>query len=101
MEYKVIVTYPAEHLGFLPDSLDETDPRPAKEQINENYQHGGGWRPVIGCELLPSMDIQYPGDPPCRLLASTQFRNEIIQLYGHSWLLILQEDGTWEISRVD
>ena len=32
-------------LGFLPMMLDDEDPRPAAEQLNETYAHGGGWMP--------------------------------------------------------
>lgn len=35
-----------EMLGLIPSFLSESDPRPAREQFDENYQHGGGWRPL-------------------------------------------------------
>ena len=41
----------SEHLGLLPMMLDPSDPRPAREQFDENYQHGGGWRPFNGFTL--------------------------------------------------
>ena len=32
--------YPIEdYVGFIPMMLSETDPRPAKEQFDENYAH--------------------------------------------------------------
>jgi hypothetical protein len=30
-----------EQMGFIPSFLDETNPRPASEQINERYIYGG------------------------------------------------------------
>src|SRR3982751_2684992 len=35
-----------EGLGAIPYFLDEDDPRPAREQFHERYNHGGGWRPM-------------------------------------------------------
>jgi hypothetical protein len=90
-----------ERLGFIPLFLDEDDPRPAKEQINEKYGHGGGWRPFSGFELLDNGDLQYPDDPPTRRLATGYFRDEQISFYEHAWLVIKQPDGNWEVARID
>ena len=35
-------------LGLLPSMLSEHDPRPAREQFDARYGHGGGWRPFTG-----------------------------------------------------
>lgn len=88
-------------LGYVPLFFDTLDPRSAREQINTNYSHGGGWHPIHGFEMLPNGNLKYPGDPPTRLLAETKLRGETIRFYEHSWLLILQPDGTWEVSRCD
>lgn len=88
-------------LGYFPDFLNENDPRPAKAQINEAYAHGGGWNKFNGFRLLENGDILYPGDPPTRLLAEAKFRNETLRFYEHSWFMIVQEDGSWEIARLD
>ena len=37
--------YDHEALGFIPTFLHVDDPRPAAEQIDAAYQHGGGWKP--------------------------------------------------------
>jgi hypothetical protein len=29
-------------LGFIPQFLDDADPRPAREQLHSAYAHGGG-----------------------------------------------------------
>lgn len=89
------------HLGELPHFLSENDPRPAREQIDSNYAHGGGWSPFPGFTMLEDGNLSYPGDPPVRLLAETQLRDELIRFYEHDWLAIIQEDGSFEISRVD
>lgn len=94
-----------EHLGFIPEFLSEDDPRSAAEQINENYHHGGGWRPMAGWELdHTNRAITYGKDhidPPYQPIAHTKFREELIVFYRHSWLAIVQPDGKYEVSRID
>jgi len=91
-----------EALGFLPSFLNESDPRPAKEQIHSNYQHGGGWRPFKGFEFNPkTFSLKYPGDPTFRPLARMQLRNETILFYDYAWVGIMQKDGSFEVARID
>jgi hypothetical protein len=87
-------------LGYIPGFLDETDPRPAREQIDTNYAQGGGWRPTQGFERT-LQGLKYPGDPPMALIAVTALRDELIEFYDCQWLLILQPDGSFEVSRMD
>lgn len=88
-------------LGFLPSFLSPSDPRPAREQIDEHYSHGGGWRPFEGFTLLPGDQLEYPGDPPMKPLAEAHLRDERILFYPYEWLVIVQPDGSYEVSRVD
>jgi len=90
-----------EMLGFIPEFLDENDPRPAKEQLDSNYGHGGGWRSQPGFTMLPNGDLKYPGDPPFAMLAETQLRDEVIRVYNYAWVAIVQPDGTFEVCRMD
>jgi hypothetical protein len=90
-----------DHLGLLPDMISEDDPRPAREQFNTNYAHGGGWHPFKGHTMKADGTITYPGDPPLRVLASTTLRNETIHFYEHDWVAIVQPDGSFEICRMD
>lgn len=94
-----------EMLGFIPSFLSDDDPRPAREQINERYQHGGGWRPFQGFIMIPD-GLLYKGDPMMRLLYetvlhSTSDKPEVIRFYQHDWLAIVQRDGSYEIARLD
>lgn len=95
----------AEHLGLLPFFLDEDDERPAAEQIDANYQHGGGWRNIPGFTVVDAGDfpiIQYPGDPQLKPLAATVLHDkEVICFYDASLVGIFRTDGTYEISRCD
>lgn len=90
-----------EHLGLLPGWLDLDDPRPAKDQFNSNYAHGGGWRPMGGFKLHADNSLHYPGDPPLIPLAQCQFRNELIVFYEHSWVAIIHQDRYFEACRMD
>jgi hypothetical protein len=99
-----IITHPnitPEHLGELPLMLDSDDPRPAREQFNSGYGHGGGWDPFPGHTLNKKNELCYPGDPPMALLALTKLRDEVIMLHDCSWVTIVQPDGSKETCRMD
>jgi hypothetical protein len=87
-------------LGYIPMFLDDRDPRPAREQIMANYV--GGWHPFEGFTLNESNGyLEYPEDPPTLPIATVQLRDEVITVYEHSWVLIMQPDKTWEVARLD
>jgi hypothetical protein len=88
-----------EMLGIIPSFLNPDDPRPAAEQFHEHYI--GGWRNMPGFTILPNGNLSYPGDPPTQLLAETRLRDEIIRVYDHSWVCIIQPNGSYEICRMD
>jgi hypothetical protein len=88
-------------LGQLPAWLDDEDPAPAREQLDRNYKHGGGWQPFMGFTLQPNDTIAYPFDPSLRPLWRARLRDETILLYPHDWVAIVQPDRTFEICRMD
>jgi hypothetical protein len=89
-------------LGYIPSFFSESDPRPAREQIDSAYKYGGGWHPFTGFKMLPDGSLKYPKDPPLPLLAESILHNEeIIRFYSHSWVAIVQLDGTFETARID
>lgn len=93
---------PHELIGEIPFWLDERDPRPARQQLHDNYRHGGGWHPFEGFILnLKDYTINYPGDPPQHPIAFMRLRKETIIMYHHAWVLILQPDDSFEICRMD
>ncbi len=91
----------AEHLGLIPMFLSDDDPRPAKEQLHENYAHGGGWHPFNGFKLQADDSLTYPGDPPQRPIAEMVLRDERVVLYPHAWVAIIQPDRSYEVCRMD
>ena len=106
-----------DYLGLVPFFLNENDPRSAREQINDNYQHGGGWRSIEKFKLVKpvtdlerqispyrvarSLILKYPGDPPLKPLAVAQLRDETIVLYDGAFLAIFQPDYSFEVARID
>jgi hypothetical protein len=91
-----------DHVGMIPSWLDLNDPRSAKEQLNEGYAHGGGWHSFSGFTMDKNTGaIKFPGDPPHPPLASIVFRDELIVIYEHAWVAIVQPDGSFEICRMD
>lgn len=96
--------------GYLPAFFSEDDPRPAKEQADNAYQHGGGWDPfqkgnvkdhATGFNFLPNGNMQYPGDPQTRLLGEAKLRDEVIRIYESSLVVIIQPNGDYEMTRMD
>lgn len=91
-----------ELVGYIPGFLSLNDPRPAKEQLNENYAHGGGWRPMGGWTFNPiNQCLKYPGDPALLPVARAQMREEEIIVYAHAWVAIVRQDGSFEVARLD
>lgn len=90
-----------EALGFLPTMLNDEDPRPAREQFDSQYSHGGGWRPQRGHTMTANGGLKYPGDPVLPWLAKTRLRREVIRVYPYGYVAIVQPDGSFEACRMD
>lgn len=90
-----------EMLGFLPMMIDGLDPRPASEQFDTGYQHGGGWHPQDRWILNKDNTASYPGDPSMSPIASAMLRDELILVYRHGYVAIVQPDRTFEMCRMD
>lgn len=74
---------------------------PLRDQFNAAYSFGGGWNPFEGFEMLEDKSLKYPEDPPLRPLAVASFRNQKVYAYSYGWVAIVEEDGTFEVSRMD
>lgn len=95
-------SHAAELVGMIPDFLSDYDDRPAAVQLDANYQHGGGWRPLKGWVFDPATSkIKYPGDPSVSPVAETMLRDERIIVYTDAWVAIVKADGTYEVARMD
>jgi len=87
-----------EMLGHIPDFFSDTDPRPAREQLEVRY--GGGWHSIPGC-FFSDKALCYPDDNPMPLLAEAKLHDETLRFYGDGWLAIIQSDSSFEVSRID
>lgn len=91
-----------DELGFLPEMIDQDDPRSAAEQFDANYQHGGGWRPMQGFKRVQSICLQYPGDPVMVPIAFWPLRHEMIIVYPHGFVAVFNiETEAFEVARMD
>lgn len=91
---------PIDQWGYIPNFLDEGDPRPVREQFNARYS--GGWHPMSGIKMRRvGWILTYPGDPPFQPIGSVNFRDEVVILYQHAIVVVVQKDGSWEAARMD
>lgn len=89
-------------LGIIPTFLNDAIEQSAKEQLNDNYVFGGGWRPLEGFVFDPDNNsITYPNDDPLFPIAATKLRDEVIMIYPFAWVLILHKDGSYEVAGMD
>lgn len=88
-------------IGDIKYFADEKNEPSLAEQFNKNYSFGGGWNPFQGFMLSENNKLIYPGDPPLKPLAVAKFRNQQVFIYHYAWVMILNEDGTFEVSRMD
>lgn len=92
-------------IGDIPSFISKDDPRPLKEQINENYS--GGWKPEKSGKfeielltdrpiLIDDNNVHYP------FVALTKIRNETFVIFKNSFCAIMKTpDMTFEVSRLD
>lgn len=93
--------------GIVPQFLSELDPRPAVEQIDTAYAHGGGWRDFEG--FIAHIDwkkpgksfLSYSGDPPMRAKAFGCLRDELVILFDSDWCAVAHPDRITRIARLD
>jgi len=87
-------------VGLIPSFLRADDPRPARDQFNERYI--SGWSPMKGFTMDPTTgELHYPGDPPLKPRACIAWRSEGIWIYDSGWVAIVQDNGDYEVSRMD
>lgn len=97
-------------VGYLDQIFRTGDPRSAREQLEDRYAHGGGFRPNKGFMVRNDGEaLVFPGDPEdgeedevFLPIAWTVLDNgEHLILYEGTWLRILHTDGNYDIVRID
>jgi hypothetical protein len=48
-----------------------------------------------------TLHIQYPYDKALAAIAEIEFRKETILVFPHAWVCIIQENGSFEVARMD
>lgn len=92
----------AEWIGAIPLIINSAYDEPVAEQIAIGYAHGGGWMPFEGFVFSPeAMTITYPDDPPYEAVAEVTIRGERVIVYPHAWVMVLQQDGTFQVTKMD
>lgn len=91
-----------EVVGFIPAFVSEENPDSVTKQINDRYSYGGGWNPLEGFVMDKSdKSIQYPEDPKLMPLAVGVIKGCEVIVYDHGWVAVVNEDGNYEVSRID
>jgi hypothetical protein len=90
-------------LGLLPEILRAHDSRSVREQLEDRYAHGGGYRPMKGFKMNPkTLVMRFPGDDPFKPAATTMINHEKVVFYPYcSLLAIIQPNGDFSVTRVD
>jgi hypothetical protein len=91
-----------DHLGFIAVFCNDDDPRSAREQLNDNYAHGGGFNPTKGFEMAENGELSYPGDLPMKPLWNCIIHGEEVRVYEHAWVAIINlKDNSFIVARMD
>lgn len=94
-------------VGLLPLILLDSDSRPAKDQLNDRYAHGGGYRPTLSDSWQLGVEggayvLYYPEDPPFHEQARIKLPcGETCVLFDASFMTIIQKDLSFVVTRVD
>jgi hypothetical protein len=88
-------------IGYIRFLGDENDQTPLKDQFDKMYSYGGGWNPIKRFKMLEGAVLEYPGDPVLHPLATAKFRNQYVHIYKHAFVSIVEEDGSFEVARMD
>ena len=110
--FKATSLFPHFDFGMLPSIFWKGDERPASEQLDERYSYGGGFSPLDGGWELDTLNVieegmpefytlTYPNDSPVNEIGRAQLNDETLVFFQHSWLAIIQSDGSFVVTRVD
>lgn len=102
--------YDPECLGILPAIIHPNSNQSAKEQIEVEYSHGGGYLPFgdgkFTLENWPEIGrarLRYPGDPAFGEIARCVINatKETCILFDSELVAVVQYNGDFEIIRMD
>lgn len=88
-------------VGFLPNIFHAGDPRNAREQIEDRYNHGGGWFELKGVTMAGDRSLRGVGPGKFPVLAEAKLRDETILVYPSAYVAVVQPDGSFAVTRMD
>lgn len=77
------------------------DDTPTRDLIDRHYKQGGGFNEIDGFTLSDNNCLQYPGDPVLEPLAQLRRGPELVVFYDFALLAIIQQDRTFQVTRVN
>ena len=90
------------YFGWLFMIVLDDDPRTVEEQVDERFAHGGGMGTTLpGWKHEGDGVLSYAGDPDMKPLAKTTHRTQTVYWHRHGWLLVVSEDGGFNVGRID
>lgn len=97
------VPFTIEHVGMIPTFLNILDRRPAVDQINEGYAHGGGWRPLSGYKMdFKNFSLTFAGDTRKSPIAIIPLNDELVLVYEYGYVAIIDAiTKTVAVARLD
>ena len=92
-----------EELGLIPSMINMFSEDDVATQLDNNYQHGGGFRNQEGFTYShdDNDSMSYSDDPPMYPIAKFVAGSETVFVYPHAYVAVIQEDETHVISRMD
>jgi hypothetical protein len=101
-----------DHLGLIPSFLDASSDKSLADQLNDGYQHGGGY-PNRGWSSSPGRPgpwrydaekhtLNYPGDPPFTALWRMSKGDEELIVFGSAIVMVRdRKTGSFVVGRMD
>jgi hypothetical protein len=96
-------------LGLIPSFFDPRVDTPIIEQIDANYQHGGGWRNIAAphgsLTLEQGFVLKSPGERAYQPIASCSMceRDEkvLVVVFESGMTAVVAADGSYQVARLD
>lgn len=98
----------ANSLGYIPHWLSNEKYKHLSivEAIHEQYAHGGGWHSFKGFTHTENGILSYPDDPDTIPLVKYERttpdgKTEIAYQYPYGWVMVLNDDNSIRVARID
>ena len=92
-----------ELIGVIPMWLESMPAHPAREAIDNNYAHGGGWFSMKGFTVNEEGVLSYPEDPDLYPIVEyiREGHDERCFQYEYGWVSVVDAEGNLDVARID